>query len=62
MKRILLAAGVGLCILTVSMAAPSNNYGGSKTYNLASDTTPQKDTSKKRPDTMHISMLDLQGR
>jgi len=57
MKRILLALGIGLGVFTVATATTSSNYGGPKKYdNLAKDTVPKKDTTKKR-DTMRAEIL-----
>ena len=53
MKRILLAAGVGLGLLTATMAASSGNHalrGNNNIYSYGEDTVPKKDTSKpKKP-------------
>jgi hypothetical protein len=52
MKRILVAAGVGLCLFTATTAMSSNvdHVQVTGDYNaLLSDTTPKKDTSKPKP-------------
>jgi len=57
MKRILLALGIGIGVFTVATATTSGNFGGPKKYdNLAKDTVPKKDTTKKR-DTMRAEVL-----
>jgi hypothetical protein len=56
MKRILLALGIGMGVFTVATATTSS-YGGPKKYdNLAKDTVPKKDTTKRR-DTMSANIL-----
>lgn len=48
MKRILLALSIGMGVFTVATATTSS-YGGPKKYdNLAKDTVPKKDTTKRR--------------
>lgn len=52
MKRILIAAGVGLCLFTATTAMSSNNDNvrvAGYSNAIASDTTPKKDTSKPKP-------------
>jgi len=57
MKRILLALSIGVGVFTVATATTSSNYGGPKKYdNLAQDTIPKKDTTKKK-DTMNANIL-----
>jgi hypothetical protein len=60
MKRILLAAGIGLTVLTVTMSTmPSHHYMTIKDYGNINDTVPKKrDTTKPkpRPDTPSIEM------
>ena len=60
MKRSFLAAGIGLCIFACTMVI-SNHPVRAEEYNgnyIQQDTTPKKkkDTSGKKPDTMHINM------
>jgi hypothetical protein len=60
MKRSFLAAGIGLCIFAFTMVV-SNHSVRAEEYNgnyIEQDTTPKKkkDTTKKKPDTMHINM------
>jgi hypothetical protein len=60
MKRSFLAAGIGLCIFAFTMVV-SNHPVRAEVYNgnyIEQDTTPKKkkDTTKKKPDTMHINM------
>lgn len=58
MKRSILAAGVGLCIFATTMVL-SNHSVKAQEYNgnvMSSDTTPRKDTTKKKPDTLHLNL------
>lgn len=48
MKRILLALGIGMGVFTVATATTSGYAGSTKYDNLAKDTVPKKDTTKKR--------------
>ena len=49
MKRILLAAGIGLCIFTVTMATTSNNQVRPVNFpQIINDTVP-KDTTQPKP-------------
>jgi hypothetical protein len=50
MKRILLVAGVGLSLFTVTMAmSPVKTVQAGDHNTYATDTVPKKDTSKPKP-------------
>jgi len=56
MKRILLALGIGLGVFSLATTTTSSYAGTEKHDNLAKDTVPKKDTTKKR-DTMSANIL-----
>jgi hypothetical protein len=49
MKKLLLAAGIGMCIFT--MATTDTNAGSYEYKDLTQDTTPKKKDKKKDKDT-----------
>ena len=48
MKKILLAAGIGLTLITASMAKSSENYISTQSQNITTDTVPDKDTTQPK--------------
>ena len=62
MKRILIAAGIGLVIVTVTMSTVSEHrYMSVKDYENVNDTTPKKkkDTTKPKPDSPQVNKANL---
>ena len=49
MKKMLLAAGIGLTLITASMAMSSDNYSIPQSQAIAKDTVPDKDTTDPKP-------------
>jgi len=58
MKRILLAVGIGVAIVAVTMGTTTEHrYMSVKDYANVNDTVPKKkDTTKPRPDTPNINL------
>jgi len=57
MKRIILAAGLGLGILSITMASTTNHQTAPVTKQLKTDTVPQDTSSNPspKPDTTKLS-------
>jgi len=58
MKKLLLAAGIGMCI--VAMASTNTNAGSYEYRDLTQDTTPKKkkDTTKpKKDDSLNVQFV-----
>lgn len=49
MKKLLLAAGIGLTLITATMATSSDNYAIPQNQRMAMDTVPEKDTTEPAP-------------
>lgn len=49
MKKMFLAAGIGLTLISASMAMSNDNYAIPQNQNVARDTVPDKDTTQPTP-------------
>lgn len=59
MKRILVAMGVGVALVAVTMSTTTEHrYMSLKDYANVNDTTPKKkDTTKPKPDTPSVNLM-----
>ncbi|HMF70689.1 MAG TPA: hypothetical protein VK616_04420 [Flavitalea sp.] len=57
MKKLLIAAGIGICIFT--MATTNGNAGSYEYKDLTQDTTPKKkkDTTKPKKDSLTVQFV-----
>ena len=56
MKKLLIAAGIGMCIFT--MATTNSNAGSYEYRDLTQDTTPKKkDTTKPKKDSLTVQFV-----